>query len=45
MGMPGIGDIGGMLGMFSIGILMPFMSMEAQQSLDWVAGAPALIME
>lgn len=44
-GMPGIGD---MLGMFSFGIFMPFMSfiMEAQQSFDCVAGGgSAFIME
>ncbi|AFC44591.1 hypothetical protein MINTM008_37080 [Mycobacterium intracellulare] len=41
MGMFGIGD---MLGLFSIGIFMPFI-MEAQQSFDWAAGGSAFIME
>jgi hypothetical protein len=36
----GIGDT---LGLFSIGIFMPFI-IEAQQSIDWVVGASAFIM-
>ncbi|OBJ39372.1 hypothetical protein A5621_12085 [Mycobacterium colombiense] len=39
-GMPGIDD---MPGLSSIGIFMPFI-IEAQQSIDWVAGGPAFIM-
>lgn len=39
-GMPGIGD---MLGLFSIGIFMPFI-IDAQQSIDGVAGGSAFIM-
>ncbi|EJO87642.1 hypothetical protein MCOL_V222141 [Mycobacterium colombiense CECT 3035] len=34
---------GGMLGLFSIGIFMPFI-IDAQQSIDWVAGGSAFIM-
>jgi hypothetical protein len=42
-GMPGMGDMDGLVGIFCIGIFMPCI-MSAQQSFDWAVGETAFIM-